>query len=77
MFERILHDVGGQSEQFENPNRDIGDVEFPPLMAVSRAVLKGVMVVVPAVAVADQREQYVVAARISRFVILISEDMSE
>src|SRR5205807_1478427 len=57
-----LDHVRDQADQFERANSEVRHVELPPALAVGSAARLGVVVVVPALAVADDPDQPVVAA---------------
>src|SRR5687767_1861943 len=69
------NDVFHQADFFEQPDGNPGDVEFPPLVAVGGSPLVGMVVVVPAFAVAPQADEDVVAAVIVRLVVAIPPDV--
>ena len=61
-----------QSQFFQKSYREPGDVEFPPFMSVSSGTLVGVVVVVPAFAIAQQTYEQVIPTVIVRFVVAVT-----
>ena len=55
----------------------IGDVDFPPVEALARRARVVVVIVVPALAERDQREEPVVAARVAGLVALLAEHVRQ
>ena len=66
------HILGQTHRHRQGTNGDVGDVEFPPAMAVGGAALIGVVIVVPPFTIADQADEPVVAAVLVGFVIPIA-----
>lgn len=50
----MVDDVRGEAQSFQQSDGYISDVKLPPLVTMGGAALMGMMVVVPAVAIADQ-----------------------
>jgi hypothetical protein len=57
-----LNDIPSEAEFRQYPDRQIGGIELPPLMAVAGRTLIGVMIVVPAFAMSEVTDKQVVAA---------------
>src|SRR4051794_21103302 len=65
------HDVPRQADLLQGPDRDPGDVQFPPLVPVCRRPRLSVVVVVPALAVAHEADEDVVAAVLVGLVVAV------
>src|SRR5262249_11141878 len=73
----VALDIGGQAQGGQREDGQIGDIQLPPAVAVRGRALVGVVVVVPALAVGDERNEPVVAAVLSGVVRLVSEQVAE
>ena len=78
--------IGGERHGFEVPDEAgpgkrfeqvVGDVNFPPVKALARGVHVAVMIVVPAFAERDQRENKAVAAVVLGFVTAFAEQVRQ
>ena len=69
----VLH-LFGQAQHLEEADHHVGDVDFPPAVAVDGQALMRVVVVVPAFAVAEQGDPPQVAAAVGRFVVAVAPD---
>src|SRR6202035_3629810 len=63
----------GHQEPYGEPSH----VDFPPFVPVARRLGIGMMIVMPALAIADEGDKGVVAAIIRRFVIAVSPQMRD
>ena len=69
------HHIPGQADEAQKLNGQIGNVEFPPAMAMRRAAWLRVMIIVPAFAIAEEADQDVVAAILIGGIIAIAPQM--
>ena len=66
------HDVPRQADLFHHPDAPVGDVDFPPAVALAGDALVGVVVVVPAFAEGEDADPPEVAAVVGRLVVASS-----
>ena len=70
-----MDDVPGEAEFFQGADRVVGEIEFPPFVAVAGHALVGVVVVVPAFAPAEQADPPEVLAVVGGFVVAVAPDV--
>lgn len=76
LFRNPVLDVRRDSKNLERANNHPGNVDFPPAMPVSSEPLMSVMIVVPAFAIARQRDPPEISRSIGRFVVAVTPDVS-
>src|SRR5690606_26229725 len=72
-----LPQIPDQPELREQPEGTIAQVELPPVEALVGAALVGMMVVVPAFAQGQEREEWIVAARVAALIAAPAEDVGK
>src|SRR5687767_6732843 len=70
-------DVPGQADRLQQADREPAGVHLPPSQAVAGRSGKGVVVIVPALAQAQQAAEPVIARVVVRLVILPAEDVAD
>src|SRR5262249_36296033 len=71
------HDFPRQPQLFQQADRQIGAVELPPAVTVLGGARIGVMVVVPALAVAEDSDKEIVAAALVGGIVAIAPEMGD
>ena len=69
-------EVADQANLLQTGKRQISHVDFPPAVAVSRTARVGVVIVVPAFSVGQNRKQPVVATVFTSFIVAIAPHVS-
>src|SRR5580658_7516366 len=70
-------DLRYQPHGHQEPDGEPGHVDLPPFVPVARRMGIGMMIVVPALAVADEGDKRIVAAIVGRFVIAVPPQMRD
>ena len=71
-----VDNLGGQTEEFHDPNDVVGQIKFPGFVAVPCHSLVGVVVVVPSFSEGKQANPPEIARAIGRVIVAIPPDMS-